>query len=75
MEYQVVKIREHNFTGDDGQVVVGKYYYLKAESDTKRVFVPTNREKDFAYKPKEGDTVFCFFGGTSGVALVDVLKV
>lgn len=74
MEYQVVKVREHNFTGDDGQVVVGKYFYLKSDTDTKRVFVPTNREKDFAYKPKEGDVVTCFWGGKDGTALVDVLK-
>lgn len=75
MEYQIVEIREHSFMGDDGKIVNGQYIYLKGEGGSKRVFIGKDRDKDFASKPKKGDTVLCFWGGRDNTVLVDMLKV
>ncbi len=68
MKWLVLKVREHNFPGDDGRVVTGKFVYLapaegEAAGDPRRVFVNSSREKDFAYFPKQGDSVYLFESG------------
>lgn len=75
MEYEVIEVREHSFMGDDNKIVNGQFVYLKSASDTRRVFIGTDRLKDFASKPKKGDTVVCFWGGNNNTTLVDILKV
>lgn len=76
MKLSVLKVREHNFTGDDGRVVTGKFVYLapaegEAPGEPRRVFVNSAKEKDFAYMPKQGDAVYLF---ESGGRVQDFLK-
>lgn len=76
MTWSVLKVRDHSFSGDDGRIVSGKYLYVapadgESSGDPKRYFVPGNREKDFAYFPKQGDVVYFF---ESGGKVQDILK-
>lgn len=76
MRANVVGVRDHEFEGDDGQLVKGTYIYLVVPCDngrqeTRRVFVGEDRLAEFAYIPKVGDNVLVF---ASNGKVVDMLK-
>ena len=76
MEAKVVRVREHEFTGDDNQTIKGMFFYLTVDRegggvDTRRVFASEDRIAEWAYVPKAGDVVLVFY---SNGKVIDMLK-
>ena len=76
MVTEVVAVRDHDFTGEDGNVIKGVFFYLKitlqdGRVETRRAFVNEDRLVDFAYLPKVGDKILVF---ASNGKIVDFIK-